>query len=253
MTASGETALLPVYRIRPLPLSYTKQDMGSFTYRYNNGISMDMPLFAWYIEGGSQRILVDTGANAEQLRQYRGLEADDIDSFEDALSRKTGLKPTDIELVIQTHLMFHHCANTRKCSSARVVVQESELEFALAPHPILAPLYVRESFMGLSFDVVNGFTEILPGIELLPVPGQSPGCQAVSVNTVQGKVIISGLCTIEENFNPRAGVRERIPVIPPGMHLNAVEAFNSVLRIKGIADVVIPVHDPGLVNVDSIP
>lgn len=253
MMTPGETALLPVYRIRPLPLSYIRQDMDTLTYRYNSGTSMDLPLFAWFIEGGSQRIIVDSGANAEQLRQYRELDAEDIDSFEDALLRKTGLKPTDIDLVIQTHLMLHHCGNTRKCSSARVVVQQSELEFALSPHPILAPLYVRESFMGLSFNLVDGYSEILPGIQLLPVPGQSPGCQAVSVNTAQGKAIISGMCTVDENFNPRAGVRERIPVIPPGIHLNAVEAFNSVLRIKGMADIIVPVHEPRLVNVDSIP
>ena len=169
------TALLPVYRIRPLPLSYMRQDMDTFTYRHNSGVPMDVPVFAWFIEGGSQRILVDTGASAEQLRQYIELDAHDIDSFEDALLRKTGLKPTDIDLVIQTHLMLHHCGNTRKCSSARVVVQQSELEFALSPHPILAPLYARESFMGLSFNLVDGYSEILPGIELLRGPGQSPG------------------------------------------------------------------------------
>ncbi len=253
MMTAGETALLPVYRIRPLALSYVKQDVDNFTYQHNNGRTIDVPIFAWYIEGGSKRILVDTGANAEHLTKCRNLEADDIDSFEDALLKKSGLKPTGIDLVIQTHLMFHHCANTRKCSSARVVVQEAELEFALAPHPILAPLYVRESFMGLNFQVVDGYSEILPGIDLLPVPGQSPGCQALIVNTSRGKAIISGLCTIEENFNPRAGVRETMPVIAPGIHLNAVEAFNSVLRIKGMADIIVPVHEPGLVNVDSIP
>ncbi len=222
MMAAGETALLPVYRIRPLPLSYVKLDMDTFTYRHNSGVSMDVPIFAWYIEGGSQRILVDTGANAEHMAKYRDVEADDINSFDDALMAKTGLKPSDIDLVIQTNLMMDHCANTRKCSSARVVVQQAELEFALSPHPILAPMYVRELFMGLSVQVVDGYSEVMPGIELLPVPGQSPGCQAVSINTSHGKAIISGMCTIEENFNPRAGIRETMPVIPPGIHLNAV-------------------------------
>jgi len=253
MTQSeNETALLPVYRVRPLPLAYVTQDMGNFTYRFNNGKSFDLPIYSWYIEGGSQKILVDTGANAEHMRKYRNFEATDINTFEDALAR-VGLKPGDIDMVIQTHLMLDHCANTRKCSKAKVVVQQAELEFAIAPHPILAPTYIRELFMGLDLHLVTGHTEIVPGVELIPVPGHSPGCQAVSVNTTKGKVVISGMCTIAENFQPPAAVSKTMPVIPPGIHLDAVEAFNSALRVKGMADIIIPCHEPSLVNVDAIP
>ena len=81
----NETALLPVYRVRPLPLAYVSQDMGNFTYRFNNGTRFDLPIYAWYIEGGSQKVLVDTGANAEHMRKYRNFDATDINTFEDAL------------------------------------------------------------------------------------------------------------------------------------------------------------------------
>ncbi len=250
--SSSTVSLLPVHRIRPLPLCYVTQDMGNFTYRYKNGTSIDLPVFCWYIEGGGKRVLVDTGANAFHMKKYRGFDGRDINSFEDALM-KVGLKPEDIDLVIQTHLMMDHCSNTRKCSNARVVVQQKELEFALCPHPILAATYIRELFMGLAFHLVDGYAEILPGIELIPVPGHSPGCQAVSVNTERGKAVISGMCTLKENYEPPEGVREIMPVIPPGIHLDAVEAFNSALKVKGMADIVIPNHEPSLVNVDSIP
>ena len=73
------------------------------------------------------------------------------------------------------------------------------------------------------------------------------------MNTTKGKVVISGMCTIAENFQPPAAVRETMPVIPPGIHLDAVEAFNSALRVKGMADIIIPCHEPSLVNVDAIP
>ena len=252
MAANSNRALLPVYRIRPLPLAYVRQDMSNFTYRYNSGTTIDLPIFCWYIEGGSYKVLVDTGANAEHMKKYRNFDAHDINTFEDALLR-VGLQPEDIDVVIQTHLMLDHCANTRKCRNASVVVQQAELEFALSPHPILAPTYVRELFMGLKFQLVDGWCEIMPGIELIPVPGHSPGCQAVSINTEKGRAVISGMCTLAENFEPPAGVRENMPVIPPGIHLDAVEAFNSALRIKGMADIIIACHEPSLVNVDSIP
>ena len=249
---SADKALMPVYRIRPLPLASVTQFKNSFTYRFNDGVRFELPIFAWYIEGGTQKVLVDTGANAHHMKKYRNFDAMDINTFDDALA-KVGVRAADIDMVIQTHLMLDHCANTHSCTSARVVVQQDELEFALAPHPILAATYVRELFMGLNFQLVKGHTEILPGIELIPVPGHSPGCQAVSINTEKGKAVISGMCTIAENFEPPPGAREVMPVIPPGIHLDAVEAFNSALKIKGMADIIIPCHEPSLVNVDSIP
>jgi len=251
-SAEQDMALLPVYRIRPLPLVSIRQDLGDFTYGFNYGTKFDLPVYAWYIQGVSQHVLVDTGGDARSAKEYRGFDAVDINSFDEAL-QKLGLRPQDIGMVIQTHLMWDHCVNTRRCTNARVVVQQDELEFALAPHPILARMYRRELLTGVNFQVVSGHCEILPGIELIPVRGHSAGCQAVSVNTEKGRAIISGFCCVKENFEPLPGARESMPVIAPGIHLDAVEAFNSVLRIKSMADIVIANHDPAFVNVDSIP
>jgi hypothetical protein len=47
-----------------------------------------------------------------------------------------------------------------------------------------------------------------------------------------------------DNFKPPDDVKERLPVIPLGIALNPVEAFDSALRIKGLADILLPLHDP---------
>jgi len=145
------------------------------------------------------------------------------------------------------------CANTYKCKNARLVATETELNFALAPHPILAPTYKKDLLKDLTFTLVNGHCEIAPGIELIPAPGHTPGTQAVSINTEKGKAIITGFCVTKQNFELPKEVREYLPVIPPGIHLNAVEAFESALRIKGLADILIPVHDPSYADVKNIP
>ncbi|MFQ5996174.1 MAG: hypothetical protein ACE5KP_00920 [Dehalococcoidales bacterium] len=41
--------------------------------------------------------------------------------------------------------------------------------------------------------------------------------------------------------------------IRPLLLTKAVDAFESTLRIKGLADILIPMHDPSLVEVKSIP
>jgi len=244
------------YRIIPLPLSTIELDMAVFTYRFNYGKKVRVPLTCWYIEGADKRILIDTAADAKLATQFRGFPSEEIATFEDALAG-LGLKPDDIDIVIQTHLQWDHCANTIKCKKAKVVVQEEEVRFALAPHPILAPTYKKNLLTGLNFMVVRGCCEIVPGIDLIPTPGHTPGCQSVSVNTAQGRAIITGFCCLKANFGPPEGapeeVREVTPVIAPGIHLNAIDGFESVLLVKGMADIVIPCHDPSFTKIKSIP
>jgi len=227
-------------------------DMGILTYRYNYGTKIQTPVYCWYIEGASQNILVDTGADAELATSFRGFPAEKIMSFEAALD-SVGLKPGDIDLVIQTHLHWDHCANTSKCQKAKVLVTEDELRFALSPHPITGLSYKKDLLKDLNFVLVSGQYEVAPGIELIPAPGHSPGTQAVAINTEKGKAVITGFCCLRENFEPPEEVREIMPVITPGTHLNAVDAFESTLRIKGLADILIPMHDPSFVGVKSIP
>ena len=240
------------YQIRPLPLASVELDMASFTFGMNWGKKIRATYYCWYIEGADKHILVDTGADVKLAAEYRGYVLEPIASFEDALA-SIELKPGDIDLIIATHLHWDHCCNTFKCTNAKVVVAEEEMRFSLSPHPLNAAVYHKGLLKDLRFTLVSGRTEIAPGIELIPAPGHTPGTQAVSVNTTQGKAIITGFCSIRENFEPPDEVREIMPVIAPGMSLNAVEAFESALRIKGLADILIPIHDSSFAKIKSIP
>jgi N-acyl homoserine lactone hydrolase len=87
--------------------------------------------------------------------------------------------------------------------------------------------YPREIIKRLNFEVVQGDQVILPGIAVMPVPGHTPGCQAVVVETTKGKAVISGFCSIMENLNPPEDVKTKIspfasyPVIAPGIHTDS--------------------------------
>ncbi len=243
---------MKTYRIRPLPTAEIEIDMGTITYRMNNGRKTWAALYSWYIEGGDKPILVDTGAEASFMRDVRGFRTREIRSFEDSLL-EFGLKPEDIDLIIQTHLHYDHCGNTFKCKNAKVIVQDDELRFALSPHPVMANLYINSFFKDVRFVSVRGRSDIAPGIELIPAPGHTPGIQAVSVNTTRGKAIISGFCSIKENFEPPEEVKSFWPVLTPGTNTNALDAFDSALRIKGLADFLIAQHDPSFIEVKSIP
>ena len=124
-----------------------------------------MPVNTWYIEGGDKNILVDTGGSCDILRNYFFDACEDVISFEDALA-KYNLTPEEIDIVIQTHLMYDHCANMRKLVNAKAIVQEEELRFTYAPHPILAHSYGRELLKDVRFITVKGYAKIMDGIEV---------------------------------------------------------------------------------------
>ena len=243
---------MPAYKIKPLPLSKMQLDMGFMTYVRNYGTKKWLGVYTWYIEGGDKHILVDTGADAEFISSYRGLPAEEIMSFEDALAT-VSLQPADIDLVIQTHLHYDHCGKTKKCKNAKVVVQEQELNFALSPHPIMAVFYYKPFYEDIQFTCVKGACEIEPGIDLIPVPGHTPGAQAVSVDTDEGKVTISGFCCIKENFELTAAESKIWPVLTPGYHTSAVDSFDSAVRIKEMGGILIPQHDLSFSERKTIP
>ena len=77
---------MTTYRIRPLLSLKVEFDKGILTYRMNYGVKLFIPVFMWYIEGGGEKILVDSGADAYFAREVRGLKIQEERSFEDILS-----------------------------------------------------------------------------------------------------------------------------------------------------------------------
>jgi N-acyl homoserine lactone hydrolase len=245
------------YRIIPLILSKYVGEKGYMTFLTDYGVPIVRPFIIWYIEGAEKNILVDTAIEARDYQNYHpkfnNLEIYSMMSFEEAL-KSVSLRPDTVDIVIQTHLHFDHCCNTKKCVNAKVFVQEDELKFAQNPVPFEG-IYRKNLFEGLDFEVINGDYMLFEGIDLLFTPGHSAGGQAVCVQTDQGKVVISGMCSIKENYypeevHPMAGGDT---TILPGIMLDAVRAFNSIKRIKEIGDIVLPLHEPEILETKSIP
>jgi N-acyl homoserine lactone hydrolase len=82
---------------------------------------------------------------------------------------------------------------------------------------------------------------------VLLTPGHTVGGQSIAVNTSQGKAVITGFCCNEQNF-PAQG-----PVVPSGVHINVIDAYESAQRVKEMADIIIPLHDLAVGRQHSIP
>ena len=42
-------------------------------------------------------------------------------------------------------------------------------------------------------------------------------------------------------------------VIPPGTHVNAYEAYDILVKVKEMADILLPLHEPAFADGKSIP
>ena len=147
------------------------------------------------VEVGDRRILVETGNGdkfAPKLKDIYGIEHDR--SIGDAL-REVGVEPESIDTVVMTHLHFDHSGGTtRKTASGSVVpvfprakhvVQRLEWEDATHPQERNRASYLGENIGPLAdaglLQIVDGETELAPGVRVVPTPGHTRGHQSVLI------------------------------------------------------------------------
>ena len=150
------------------------------------------------IEHDAGLVLVDTGLGNKEDEKFRDIYGVDNAGrsgptrLEDALAA-LGHGPGDVRWVINTHLHFDHAGgNTFRDGAGAVrpsfpaatyVVQKRELEFARHTNERTAASYLRHNFDPITFRLIDGETEVLPGIHCLPTPGHVPFHQSVLVES----------------------------------------------------------------------
>lgn len=231
-------------------------DKGMMTYQYGYGAPFTIPIYCWYLEGGDKKILVDTGEmsplqSAEREKAIGGK----IYTFEEGLAR-WGLKAEDIDVVIHTHLHNDHCENDYKCTNAVFYVHEKELEHIHNPHPLdfrYLEDYILEVEEGGQIKTVRGDQEIVPGLRVMHTPVHTEGGLTVLVDTEKGLAAITGFCLLMENFFPPKQITAmEMEVIPPGTHVNVNDAYDIMLKVKKMADILLPLHEPQFASMDTI-
>jgi N-acyl homoserine lactone hydrolase len=237
-------------KIRPLCCGrFLQAEKSNFTYGTDPGKKIISPILMWYIEGARHRILVDTGLSDPEwaARYHHPLLQTAAEQPVNAV-KSLGLAPEDIEIIVNTHLHWDHSFNNHLFPNARILVQEEELRYAIAPLPCHAVYYESQS-IGLTpswlkslqrMEIISGEKEIEPGIRLIPLPGHTPGFQGVLVDLDRRRGLIAGDTTpLWENWEGNAqGFR-----IPPGIHVNLRECYATFRKMESIADLVLPGHD----------
>lgn len=149
------------------------------------------------IKADGCNILVDTGNGdkfSEKLLNIYGIGRDStlIESLSYA-----GLRPEEIDIVINTHLHFDHCGGNTFMDgngkirptfpNARYVLQKAEWEDATNTNELTRASYLQENFIPLMetgfVDLVDGDAEIVPGVKVVRTPGHNRGHQSVKIES----------------------------------------------------------------------
>ncbi|MEZ4668520.1 MAG: N-acyl homoserine lactonase family protein [Anaerolineae bacterium] len=89
-----------------------------------------------------------------------------------------GLQPDDIDMIISTHYDIDHSGSHAAFTKAKYVVQRSHHEHAPA-NPRFAATRLQWDQPMERIRLVDGDTELLPGLELIETTGHVPGHQSV--------------------------------------------------------------------------
>jgi len=185
----------------------------------------EWPVHGFVVTHPGGAVLVDTGCGGpdEWLNDWRVVNR----SVADALA-ELDMTPADVGLVINTHLHFDHCGQNAVFSHAACHVQRTELDRAKRES---RELYDWFGFMDARWELLDGDTEILPGLSVVTTPGHTVGHQCVVVSSADGQDLLVG----DAAYTPRQFAGPPDADLPPGQAADPVAWRGSLGRIKSLA------------------
>ncbi|MBI3931998.1 MAG: MBL fold metallo-hydrolase [Acidobacteria bacterium] len=146
------------------------------------------------VETAGKRILVDAGIGDKWTEKERGTyRIDRSTTLLDGLAR-LGVRPEDVDVVVNTHLHFDHAGGNTRLEGgkavptfprARYVVQMGEWEDATHPNERNRASYLEANFVPLAenrqLEPVQGAVEVAPGVRVVPVGGHTAYHQMVVI------------------------------------------------------------------------
>jgi N-acyl homoserine lactone hydrolase len=207
---------------------------------------VQIPITCYLIEAAGATILFDTGVSP---RAVPGLvRSDPLARFDDddlLVHRLDALQlePRHVDLVVLSHLHFDHAGGAYLFREAELVVQQDEYACAHHPPAFFASFYYRKNFdlPDHRWKLLDGDTELMPGVTVLRSDGHTPGHQSLLVELPStGPVILAGdSCYWQRSIDEE---------IPPGVVFDPGRAMHSINRLKTLARLtggrIFPSHDP---------
>lgn len=211
---------------------------------------LELPVMCFLLRHAQGNVLFDTGCHpsvAEEGSTRLGAMARSIKLVshpdDHVLTGLAGLgmKPEDIDVVVNSHFHFDHCGCNEFFRRATVVCHAKELEAASAPNAEAAGFLTADWKHPNTFDTLEAQRDLFGDgrIVLVPLPGHTPGTTAALValeragphllasDTVALRVVL------ERDYNPRNNWNGEL----------ALESLAEIRRIEASGATVVYGHD----------
>ena len=153
------------------------------------------------VEHADGPVLIDTGVGNKEDAKFLEIYAVESQvpghrSMLDAAIAAAGFTAADIKVVINTHLHFDHAGGNTMFGTdgvvepafpnARYLVHGGELAYATHPNERTSASYFPRNWEPLrasgQLEIVDGASELLPGIRMRHTPGHTPNHQSILID-----------------------------------------------------------------------
>lgn len=190
-------------------------------------VSMSLGCYLVQVSDG-RNVLIDTGFprdwDASQRFPTIMLQGDVVSALAALL-----LTPQDIYLLVTTHFDPDHAGANDAFTGAEIVTQRAAYDAARAGQERAAITRQHWDAPGLRYRLVEGDTELVPGLDLISTPGHAPGHQSVLVRLPHSGTILLAIDAVAQAsaFKPDRA--------PSPVDLDPVSALESTVKLLDLA------------------
>jgi len=246
----------PICHIHVLNLGTVQLDSSFLVLGRNPGVKQDVPVYAYVIVSGDQRILIDTGFRSCEIMKRVGMIGTQApENTIEAQLEAIGLAPDDITMIVHTHLHIDHAGRTDLFPmSVPVVVDRDELAFSVCgvggyqPEDIkhlIDRLHTPQALRFLDLKL-TGPIMIAPGVRCIPAHGHTQGSLIVDVATKGGQIAICGDLLYDVEHQVIAPHQTKIldePRVTGNHSASKIAESAAIKRLMNDFELILPSHD----------
>ena len=240
---------MTTYNIYPMVLAQCESPEPRVFYLGQPEGTVPTVFLFWLLKSGERNVLVDTGFTAEFCAKFMPDVVVKPQQHPLKQLKGFGVEPEDIDIVVVTHAHFDHLSEVvHKYSKAQIFIQRSEYEFVTnPPHPWFGEMVDQQTIRSLAeqgpprFNLLEGDSQVAPGISTVQTPGHTFGHQSVLVDTEKARACIAG--------DAAFFYRNLEDDIAPGFNCNLIDSLLSLRRLRDLQQsgvIILPGHEPAI-------
>jgi 4-pyridoxolactonase len=234
-------------RIHLLDLGSLVIDRSDVLWHIDVGTPVRFPVYGVYIDHPEGKFVFDTGYDLDHVNKVLPFELPEQtpEQTVPAQLEKCGVKPEEIDFVVNSHFHFDHVGGNKHLTNATLITSKVELRSAMVPEP-----FERLGYSDMTFytrgvtkvEFIEGDTEIAKGLTLFETTGHTIGHYSLLAEPEGRRPMIfcGDACYTFETL-------ERM--IVGGFHLDPVASISALKRIKTMAKQhdaeIFPSHEMG--------